>query len=161
MSNEATFREILLPSSGTMIGPDDGRSISRNVASLNILVHDVINLLYYKSELLLDKKCPSNNKKHSNYVSRKNPKSVPSCNCRKKDDCLVNSNCLINNVIYKCTVSPTTTTNNEHISDLSKVCGNSDIRTMRNLLETQDIRTIQHFLVIYRNWRRKQVKYRN
>ena len=26
--------------------PDDGRSISRNVASLNILVHDVINLLY-------------------------------------------------------------------------------------------------------------------
>ena len=27
----------------------DGRSISRNVASLNILVHDVINLLYYKT----------------------------------------------------------------------------------------------------------------
>ena len=25
----------------------DGRSISRNVAHLNILVHDVINLLYY------------------------------------------------------------------------------------------------------------------
>ena len=29
--------------------PDDGRSISRNVASLNILVHDVINLLYYEN----------------------------------------------------------------------------------------------------------------
>ena len=28
--------------------PDDGRSISRNVASLNILVHDVINLVYYE-----------------------------------------------------------------------------------------------------------------
>ena len=27
--------------------PDDGRSISRNEALLNILVHDVINLLYY------------------------------------------------------------------------------------------------------------------
>ena len=26
----------------------DGRSISRNVASLNTLVHDVINLLYYE-----------------------------------------------------------------------------------------------------------------
>ena len=26
--------------------PNDGRSISRNVASLNILVHDVINLFY-------------------------------------------------------------------------------------------------------------------
>ena len=27
---------------------DDGRSISRNVANLNILVHDMINLLYYE-----------------------------------------------------------------------------------------------------------------
>ena len=27
---------------------DDGRSISQNVALLNILVHDVINLLYYE-----------------------------------------------------------------------------------------------------------------
>ena len=27
--------------------PDDGRSISQNVASLNILVNDVINLLHY------------------------------------------------------------------------------------------------------------------
>ena len=30
------------------IRPDDGRSISRNVAHLNILVHDMINLLYYE-----------------------------------------------------------------------------------------------------------------
>ena len=28
--------------------PDDGRSISRNVAHLNILVHDMINLLYHE-----------------------------------------------------------------------------------------------------------------
>ena len=28
--------------------PDDGRSISWNVASLNMPVHDVINLLYYE-----------------------------------------------------------------------------------------------------------------
>ena len=27
--------------------PDDGRSISRNVAHLNLLVHGMINLLYY------------------------------------------------------------------------------------------------------------------
>ena len=39
----ATFREILLASLG-----DDGRSISQNVAHLNIVVHDVINLLYYE-----------------------------------------------------------------------------------------------------------------
>ena len=40
----------------------------------------------------------SNNEKHNNYDSRKNPKLTPSCNW------------LINNVIYKCTVSPTATT---------------------------------------------------
>ena len=43
MFNEAIFQEILLPSSGTL--QDDGRSISRNVALLNILVHYLINLL--------------------------------------------------------------------------------------------------------------------
>ena len=48
MFNEATFQEILLPSS-----PDDGRSISRNVASLNILVHNVIKLLYYNTSSIL------------------------------------------------------------------------------------------------------------
>ena len=32
---------------------DDGRSISRNVAYLNILVHDMINLLYYKADQTL------------------------------------------------------------------------------------------------------------
>ena len=36
------FQEILLPSSVTL--HNDGNSISPNVASLNILVHDVINL---------------------------------------------------------------------------------------------------------------------
>lgn len=44
MFSEATFREILLPSSDIY----DGASISRNLASLNILVDDVINLLYYE-----------------------------------------------------------------------------------------------------------------
>ena len=39
---EATYLEILLPS------PNNGRSISQNLASLNILVHDLINLLYYE-----------------------------------------------------------------------------------------------------------------
>ena len=32
--------------------PDDGRSVSRNVALLNILVHDIINLLYSEDLLL-------------------------------------------------------------------------------------------------------------
>ena len=34
--------------SGETKRPDDGRSISQNVAHLNILVHDVTNLLYYE-----------------------------------------------------------------------------------------------------------------
>ena len=39
MFREATFSFIL---------PDDEKSYSRNVASLNILVYDVINLLHYE-----------------------------------------------------------------------------------------------------------------
>ena len=40
--NEATFQEMLLPSSSMLY--NDGRSILQNVASLNILIHSVINL---------------------------------------------------------------------------------------------------------------------
>ena len=49
-------------------------------------------------------------KKYNNHVSRKKPKLTPSCNCRMRDDCSMNGNSLLNNVIYKCTISPTTTT---------------------------------------------------
>ena len=41
--------------------PDDGRSISRNVASLNLLIHDTINLLYYEQRT----------EKKKNYVQEK------------------------------------------------------------------------------------------
>ena len=47
MFNKATFGEIPIPSSGNIIIYDDGKSISRNVASLNKLVHDVLNLLWF------------------------------------------------------------------------------------------------------------------
>ena len=43
MVNEATFRETL-----ATYQPDDGRRICQNLASLNIFVYDVINLIYYK-----------------------------------------------------------------------------------------------------------------
>ena len=43
MFNKATFREIFF-----YHRPDDGSSTSQNVALLNILVHDMINLLYYE-----------------------------------------------------------------------------------------------------------------
>ena len=43
MFDETKFREIIFLSSG-----NDGRSISQNVASLNIICHDVINILHYE-----------------------------------------------------------------------------------------------------------------
>ena len=50
MFNETTLRKILLSSLGyfTIMGEDDGKSISQNVSSLKILVHDITNLLYYE-----------------------------------------------------------------------------------------------------------------
>ena len=50
MFKKATFREILLPSLSS-----DGRSISRNVAFLNILVHDVLDILSSKDLDFLNK----------------------------------------------------------------------------------------------------------
>ena len=41
--------------------------------------------------------------------------------------------------------------NSKHLSTFLKKSGNSDIATTRNLLETQNIRAKQYFLVIYRN----------
>ena len=67
---------------------------------------------------------------HNNYVSRKKPKLTLSYNCRKKDDFLMNGNCLKNNVIYKRTVSPTTTTTKQG-AYLGLAEG--DITTIRNL----------------------------
>ena len=63
----------------------------------------------------------------------------------------MNSNCLINNEIYKFTVPLTTATKQRAYLDLPKESGNDDIKTIHNLLERQDIKTIQHFLVIYGN----------
>ena len=86
-------------------------------------------------------------KNHSNYVSRKKPKLATSCNGRKKDDCPLNGNCLTNNVIYKCTVSPTTTTKQRANLGLAE----GEWKQRRNLLETQEITAIQYFLVIFEN----------
>ena len=44
----AMFREILLPSSGVSHVAHLNLAHSQNVAHLNIVVHDVINLLYYE-----------------------------------------------------------------------------------------------------------------
>ena len=43
--DEAAFQEMLLLLFGDK--PDDVGSLSENASSLNIFVHDMINLLYY------------------------------------------------------------------------------------------------------------------
>ena len=51
MNTEQTSKNIFMyikTHYGETKEPDDGRSISRNVAHLNLLVHDMINLLYYE-----------------------------------------------------------------------------------------------------------------
>ena len=58
----------------------------------------------------------------------------------------MNGNCLISNAQF-----PQQQQSNEHNSDLPKESENSDVIAIRNLLETQDINAIQHFLIIYRN----------
>ena len=67
---------------------------------------------------MLDWEFLSNNKKANNHVSMKKSKSAPSCNCKKKNDYPINENCLIKNVSNKCSVSPTTTTNQPAYLDL-------------------------------------------
>ena len=86
-------------------------------------------------------------KKHNNQVSRKKSKSTPLCNCRKKNNCRMDENCLIDNVICKCTVSPTTVTKQR--TYFLKESGKSDIIVPQKLFETQDIKMKHHFQLIY------------
>ena len=46
IESDYIIMKLVLPN--YYLSPDDGRSISRNVASLNAFVHDLINLLYYE-----------------------------------------------------------------------------------------------------------------
>ena len=48
-------------------------------------------------------------KQHDNNVSNKKEKQTNSCNCKNKNECPLNENCKVHNVIYKCTVSATQT----------------------------------------------------
>ena len=46
-------------------------------------------------------------KQHNKDVSNKKQKQTNPCNCRNKNECPLNENCKVQNVIYKCTVSAT------------------------------------------------------
>ena len=48
-------------------------------------------------------------KQHKKHVCTKKETKAPVCNCRNKNECPLNGNCKVDNVIYKCTVSATKT----------------------------------------------------
>ena len=79
-------------------------------------------------------------KKHINYVKRKKPKLIQSCNDRKKDNCPMNGNCLINSVIYKYTISPTATTTKQR-AYLGLAEGDYN---QRHYNHTQSFRNVSH-----------------
>ena len=47
--------------------------------------------------------------KHNRGISNKKEKQTNPCNCRNKNECPLNGNSKVQNVIYKCTVSATQT----------------------------------------------------
>ena len=48
-------------------------------------------------------------KQHNKNISNKKVKQTNPCDCRNKNECPLNGNCKVQNVIYKCTVSATQT----------------------------------------------------
>ena len=61
---------------------------------------------YYQSQLY--EQCVAIHKtKHNKNVFNKKEKETNSCNCRNKNECPLNGNCKVQNVIYICTVPET------------------------------------------------------
>ena len=46
-------------------------------------------------------------KKHNKRVTKINERPITPCNCRDKNNCPMNGNCRVENVVYKCVVSAT------------------------------------------------------
>ena len=46
-------------------------------------------------------------KRHNKDVSNRKQKQTNPCNCTNKNECPLNENCKVQNVIYKCTASAT------------------------------------------------------
>ena len=46
-------------------------------------------------------------KKHNKRVTKKNERSIATCNCRDKNNCPMNGDCRVENLMYKCLVSAT------------------------------------------------------
>ena len=46
-------------------------------------------------------------KKHNKHVTNVDVRSIAPCNCRDKNNCPMNGNCRVENVVYKCVASAT------------------------------------------------------
>ena len=70
------------------------------------LIHYTRLQKYYQSQLY--EQCVAIHKtKHNKNVFNKKEKETNSCNCRNKNECPLNENCKVQNVIYISTVSET------------------------------------------------------
>ena len=79
-------------------------------------------------------------KRHSKKVTSKPPDQRPKWNCRKKEECPMEGNCQVKNIVYKCEVTKPFPKN----VYLGLAEGE-----LKSPLNTKDILTRRHFQVTY------------
>ena len=110
--------------------------------------------IFYRNTIKVSYSCVNNVsqiiKQHNKNVAFKKEKQTNSCNCRNKNECPLNGNCKVQNVIYKCTVSAIQTFKQRVYLGIAE--GNWKQRLYNVIFErfskTRSIRTTQHYQVI-------------
>ena len=96
------------------------QAVKTNVAKLFFRLLDkhfakshLLHKIFNRNTIKVSYSCMNNVsqiiKQHNRNVSNKKEKQTNPCNCRNKNECPLNGNCKVQNVIYKCTVSATQT----------------------------------------------------
>ena len=88
-------------------------------------------------------------KQHNRNISNKKEKQTNPCNCRNKNECPLNGNCKIQNVIYKCTVSATQAFKQLVYLGIAEENWKKDCIIIDNLSKARSIRTAQHYQVTF------------
>ena len=100
--------------------PPFTQTVKTNVAKLFFRLLDkhfpkshLLHKIFNRNTIKVSYSCMNNVsqiiKQHNRNVSNKKEKQTNPCNCRNKNECPLNGNCKVQNVIYKCTVSATQT----------------------------------------------------
>ena len=98
--------------------PPFTQTVKTNVAKLFFRLLDkhfpkshLLHKIFNRNTIKVSYSCMNNVsqiiKQHNRNVSNKKEKQTNPCNCRNKNECPLNGNCKVQNVIYKCTVSAT------------------------------------------------------